>query len=536
MANDGTIVDGDEPVTGRLRRVGAVGAATTLAGGSALAMITALAGPAASATFTVTQATDDGTGTVSGTLSWAIAQAEADAAADVIDFSPSLTTITFSGNADQVAITQPLSIQGPGADSLTIDLNSNCGLVANLNSDATLDISGVTLSNGSVLYDGCTSRSSDAGGALAVYGGGGIAALTISGVTIQNNYAYYYGGGLSCSGDAAVTIENSRFLSNTSYKGNGGGAYLDCAQNLVVSGSSFIGNTSTDGDGGGADFRVDDANTALVVDSTFSGNTGGWGGAANFENGLGVVRNSTFSGNTGNVGGALAGDTPITIQQSTISENTSSTYGGGVHWRLGTFGGGTYTTFSIVMSTISGNTATSGDGNELSIDRINSDYQAASIVGSIVAGTATGSSVWGNGNNSLSNFPVAVSYSAIGTENASGIVDGGNNLLNLADPQLGALADNGGSTETMEPLDGSPVIGAGPATVPVFPDNSFDQRGTPYARIYDGTLDIGAVEAQPGPEPTTTSTSSTSTSTSTTSTTTPDTTEGDDPVVPEFTG
>ncbi len=57
-------------------------------------------------------------------------------------------------------------------------------------------------------------------------------------------------------------------------------------------------------------------------------------------------------------------------------------------------------------------------------------------------------------------------------------------------PLLGPLANNGGPTPTMAPLPGSPALDAG--------DNSnapaTDQRG--QARIWNGTVDLGAVEFQ----------------------------------------
>jgi len=61
------------------------------------------------------------------------------------------------------------------------------------------------------------------------------------------------------------------------------------------------------------------------------------------------------------------------------------------------------------------------------------------------------------------------------------------------DPRLGPLANNGGSTQTMALLPGSPAINAGSnALTPV--DTQYDQRGAGYSRIGDGTVDIGAFE------------------------------------------
>jgi hypothetical protein len=66
-------------------------------------------------------------------------------------------------------------------------------------------------------------------------------------------------------------------------------------------------------------------------------------------------------------------------------------------------------------------------------------------------------------------------------------------LLNV-DPLLGPLQNNGGPTQTMALLPGSPAIDAG--------DNTgaprWDQRGPGYPRIVNGIIDIGAFEVQSG--------------------------------------
>ena len=63
---------------------------------------------------------------------------------------------------------------------------------------------------------------------------------------------------------------------------------------------------------------------------------------------------------------------------------------------------------------------------------------------------------------------------------------------NSIDPKLGPLRNNGGPTQTMALLAGSPAINAG--------DNShapsYDQRGPGYPRIVGGRIDIGAFEVQ----------------------------------------
>ncbi len=61
-----------------------------------------------------------------------------------------------------------------------------------------------------------------------------------------------------------------------------------------------------------------------------------------------------------------------------------------------------------------------------------------------------------------------------------------------ANPLLGPLANNGGTTRTHALLAGSPAVGAGsnPAQLP------FDQRGASFPRVHGSATDIGAYEQQ----------------------------------------
>ena len=71
---------------------------------------------------------------------------------------------------------------------------------------------------------------------------------------------------------------------------------------------------------------------------------------------------------------------------------------------------------------------------------------------------------------------------------------------NPLDPHLGQLGDNGGPTQTMALLPGSPAIDAGDNSVPSLA-GSFDQRGQGFARVSGSTIDIGAFEVQQPPSP-----------------------------------
>lgn len=68
----------------------------------------------------------------------------------------------------------------------------------------------------------------------------------------------------------------------------------------------------------------------------------------------------------------------------------------------------------------------------------------------------------------------------------------------IAQPQLGPLANNGGPTQTMALLPGSPAINTGNnATCAASPVNNKDQRGVP--RPSGANCDIGAFEVAPRP-------------------------------------
>ena len=78
-------------------------------------------------------------------------------------------------------------------------------------------------------------------------------------------------------------------------------------------------------------------------------------------------------------------------------------------------------------------------------------------------------------------------------------VSGTNSIMgttaNPINPMLGALQNNGGPTQTMALLTGSPAIDKGNNSFAVDQNNnplSYDQRGTGYPRIFNTTVDIGA--------------------------------------------
>ena len=173
--------------------------------------------------------------------------------------------------------------------------------------------------------------------------------------------------------------------------------------------------------------------------------SGGVGGAI-YNAGTTTVRNSTFSGNTASVGGAIYSFPPfvfpsmLTLVNCTVSGNSSTGSGGGI---------ASYSSTVQVLNTIvAGNTA-AGQGPDV-FSESGGFHPITSLGHNLIGVVDGGSSGW-------------VASDLTGTVAAP------------LDPRLGPLADNGGPTQTMALLPGSPAIAAAdPVGEP-----PTDQRGVP---------------------------------------------------------
>ena len=186
-----------------------------------------------------------------------------------------------------------------------------------------------------------------------------------------------------------------------------------------------------------------------------------------------TVSDSTFFGNNAPLGdgGGIYSVGTLTISNSTFSSNTAGHFGGGIEnvgWA------------DITNVTFSGNGAGVAGGN---FDTGPANASAVKLTNTIAANSTAGGNCAGaftNGGGNLS-YPDASC--------------GGVNR----DPLLGALASNGGSTQTMALGAGSAAIDAGnTGGCQNAQINNRDQRG--YARFVDGNgdkvaaCDIGAFE------------------------------------------
>ncbi len=219
---------------------------------------------------------------------------------------------------------------------------------------------------------------------------------------------------------------------------------------------------------------ISNASNVTVNACTITGTAGT--GITNQYGAALAVTNSTISGNYqggyGWLGGGIFnGSGTLTVINSTITGNSSGAGGGGIYSESSS-------PMTVIDSTISGNTADVNTGASYGTNNNGGGillYSSGTLTltNSIVAGNAIDGSL-GSGD----------CYNC-GTQSANNFIGG--------DPQLAPLAWNGGPTQTMIPLYGSPVIGAGTTSTTY----TTDQRG--FLRSYDGyapsAFDLGAVQS-----------------------------------------
>ncbi len=516
---------------------------------AALSIASAL--PAAAATFVVTNAHDNG----AGSLRAAMEQANANGEADTITFDAAFFSQprTISLTSGEIIMTKDggtqgdpdreVTIEGPGANLLTISGNNSSRIIDVAN--GALDLRGVTLRDG----NGVGVSNSGRGGAIFVSAGaltvrqsvltgnGGSAAidayvqrLTIENSVLTNNDAR----GLvvtAFSSDTPYILTNTTISNNTTDR-DIGGALLNRGI-TTISHCSFTGNHAQDSVGG---LKLV-GGTATVTDTIFADNVAtGEGAGLYLLSGVYVLRRVTVDHNiitstaTAGGGGIRISGADVDIIDSTISNNqiTNGMFndGGG--------GGGLFSgssdTVNIINSTFFGNKAgergvgggikTVGPGP---LNVIN-----CTIVGNIAVydggGTAgyTGGGIFsddilGNGLTNIQNTIVANNTAPGNPDVGGSFVSAGYNIIGqvggasgfgatgdqlnvdpLVDPA--GLQDNGGLTLTVALQANSPAIDQGKSV-----DVMMDQRSLP--RPYDHPAianatggdgsDIGAFEDQP---------------------------------------
>ncbi len=338
------------------------------------------------------------------------------------------------------------------------------------------------------------------------------AALTVSGLTLRDadvsTVIGRNGGAILLGSQGSLVVRDCSFLDNAAV--NGGAIDANGAPVKIVD-SRFRGNRAVVVDGGGG--AVNQVSGPLTIDSSVitgnrsSGGGGGVSGQSIGHSSVLKITDSTISNNTSAIenggGGVFAfGPEKTVITRSTIANNTF----GGV--RQAGAGGGIFNAghMTITDSTIAGNVA---GGRRVPNAEAGAIFNAPGGTGRVTATTIAGNRAVGSGarGGGIVNGAQWVLTATIVAGNQGGncvgpVRDGGFDLENghscgftkqavHANPRLGPLAANGGATQTMALMPGSPAINRVAAANAACRGTS-DQRGVP--RPQGPRCDIGAFE------------------------------------------
>lgn len=323
--------------------------------------------------------------------------------------------------------------------------------------EATLTLEGVTVSGG-VVPEGAV-----AGGAVSSR-----ASLLIvrdSIISGNDNLSQAPGGGIAAS-SGATYIYASIIENNTATEGGGG---ISSSESIFYEGFPFT------------RLRIEDT----VISTNVTRNPSYGNAAISVLGGeLVEITNTTISGNSSGADGAGSGAIGINLSQkvriinSTISGNSSAH---GVSTKINVFGA-----VLVAHTTITENRNNSGGTSGLYLNADTANVRQSVISGNdgedfrVGGGTITseGGNIIGTGDNAVFNQP--------------------GDQINVIDPGLGPLEDNGGDQLTHEPLPSSVAVDN---VVGDCGDPFLDQRGLP--RPLDGdedgnaACDAGAVEFVP---------------------------------------
>ena len=253
------------------------------------------------------------------TLRGAIGNANTAASDDVVDFDAGVfgspQTITLGGSEIVIAGNGSLTINGPGANLLTVSGNNASRIISTgIGVVATINDARFTAGNG------IGAASMGRGG--AIYNASGN--LSLNRVIITGNSAANGGGtnnAAATGGGGATMTLNDSIVSNNTVTSSGGGMQNFSTSTLNISNSSITGNTAALGAGG-----IQANGTFKITNSTIANNTanGGSGGGV-VANGTAAPAfvNTTIAGNSasGDGGGISRAGTPAVLGNCIIATN-----------------------------------------------------------------------------------------------------------------------------------------------------------------------------------------------------------------------
>ena len=473
-----------------------------LAAGLAAALTAAPLSTGWSADLPVTSCADDGS---PGTLRSMVYSAHDGDVVDLTQLTCSSITLT-KGPIDSSLLgnypIRELTLNGPGRDALTIS-GGDVSLVFHAtgkNGAGRLTLNDLTGAQGG------NAGARDAEGPWCIYG----STIELNRVTLTDCHSTFAGGfdggGAVGAGVLYMTdsvIRRSSIVASGNHFAGGGGAWVGGTATLVnstISGnqaSAQVGVDKYDEYAGGGGLYVD--GNLTLINSTISGNSveatdtgeNARGGGV-FVRGTATIIGSTIEGNIadGDGGGLFKtrafpfyDSTTATIQDSTVSGNHAGGAGGGLASQRGV---------TLANSTVAFNDSSLGGG--VMFRPINLPYNPGAgtldLQSTILAGNTTGAGA-----------PYAADLGADDTLTVTGanaLVMAADSAIVLppdtlqVDPQLLPLAWNGGPTQTLALVAGSPAIDAGNNVA----DLATDQRSDGFPRISGPAADIGAFEFQ----------------------------------------
>ena len=385
----------------------------------------------------VTSASDSG----DGTLRAAVALAAGLPGADTITFAPALNGDELAVTSSEMVLNDPdgVTIDASGLPAGVTLLASGGTRIFSIPAGRTVTLRNLTLAGGG----GVGAARNNDGGAVLNQG-----TLNLTRCAFTGNFGSGSGGALAnISSTPAAAVVNARYCTFTNNAGaGGGGAIANWSFNNVgpratlnLTGCTFTGNLGSTRGGAVLVFSAQGISEAVVEACTFTGgNQAAEGGALHLR--------------------ATAGTASAQVNSSTVVGNNGVDSGGGFAFSAA---GSGQTPLRLENTILAGNTAPTGPN--------------------------------------LQGFLTSGGHNFIG--NHSGMTFGPNTGDQVGtpaaplDPRLGSLAHNGGPTQTMLPLPGSPVIDTGAST------SARDQRLLPRSVDGDGVgggaADIGAVEFNP---------------------------------------
>lgn len=292
---------------------------------------------------------------------------------------------------------------GSSGASVTFVDGSTSAAVIHVGSQVSVNLSGLTVSNGNNVNGGgiyiadssvveiadssiTNNSASNAGGGIYL---GTSSSLTLTNSTVSDNDGAEDGAGIHVAPYANLEMSGSDITGNvlTGYSALGGGVFLDVSAKAYVTDCSITANDRTNWYGGGGGFLVGSSATLTVTESAITGNDGrgietlengttyltnttitgnvvplGWGvpgGGGILNRGTATVTGCRVNGNTGDYGaGGIENWGSLTVTNSTIENNIAWAEGGG-----GILNAGTAT---VSNSTVRGNYSCRGGGGILS--------------------------------------------------------------------------------------------------------------------------------------------------------------------------